>query len=105
LNGNVSFVDACLAGDCDAEAIHDFIDQWHEGGTGVPLWQFLGMTRDEYGLWMEDADALPAILYSHRFGVTVEEALRSLRVAARGANAETIEKVERWIKDRTTRPA
>ena len=105
MNDESSFVDACVAGDCDAEAIHDFIDRWHEGGTGVPLWQFLGMTRDEYGLWVEDADALPAILYSHRFGVTVEEALRALSLRAEGQEAEQLQRVERWVTERERRPA
>ncbi|MBI2767405.1 MAG: hypothetical protein HYX53_16040 [Chloroflexi bacterium] len=64
--GNNTFVEDWLAGVCGLDAIDDYIDRWHEGGTGVPLWQFLGMTRDEYGLWVEDADALPDILRAHR---------------------------------------
>ena len=46
MNDKTSFVDACLAGDCDLDAIDDFIDAWHDGDSGMPLWQFLGVTLD-----------------------------------------------------------
>ena len=67
MNDKTSFVYACLAGDCELDAIDDFIDAWHDGDSGMPLWQFLGVTRDEYGCWVVDPQVLPAILSAHRF--------------------------------------
>jgi hypothetical protein len=37
----------------EEKRINDLIDQWHEGNTGVPLHEFLGMTWEQYGEWLE----------------------------------------------------
>lgn len=35
-------------------AILDLIGRWHEGhGDGRELWEFLGMTREQYAAWVE----------------------------------------------------
>jgi hypothetical protein len=39
---------------CEADTIDDFIDQWHDGaGEGMPLYEYLGMTLEEYAAWVE----------------------------------------------------
>lgn len=69
-----TFVEACLAGDCDLDAIDDYVDRWHDGGTGLMLWEYLGMTRSEYGRWVADADKLEAILAARGFAQPVHGA-------------------------------
>ncbi len=59
-------MDACLAGECEPDAIDDYVAAWHEGGDGLPLWQFLGMTSIEYSAWESDPRVLPAILKGRR---------------------------------------
>ena len=66
-NETRTFVLACLAGDLDLDDIDDYVDEWHAGGTGVTIWDFLGMTREEYGAWVADPESLPRILQCHRF--------------------------------------
>ena len=105
MSQETSFVERCLVGDFEADAIFDYIDRWHGGGSGRPLWAFLGMTRDEYGLWVEDADALPAILNAHRFGTTVEESLQVLSQAADTAAGAEARAVGRRLRQRERRPA
>ena len=61
-----TFIEACLAGDRDPDDIDDYIDEWHAGGSGVPLWAFLGMTRDEYGAWVASPSRLPDIIRAYR---------------------------------------
>ncbi len=52
---------------CRAEAeedeIDDFIDDWHDlpDGGGQSLPEFLGMTDDEYAVFVTDARTLPLI--------------------------------------------
>lgn len=42
------------------EHLEDLIGLWHElPEDGVPLHEFLGMTFDEYGLWVRDSAAIP----------------------------------------------
>ena len=35
------------------EEIDDLVDQWHAGDGKVPLHEFLGMTWEQYGEWLE----------------------------------------------------
>jgi hypothetical protein len=32
----------------------------------MALWEFLGMTREEYGRWVVEPETLPTILLAHR---------------------------------------
>lgn len=57
-----NFIDMYRMGDAQAEDIDDFIDEWHDHPGSVPLYTFLGMTREEYASWVEDAASLPDIL-------------------------------------------
>ena len=43
--------------------IDDLVDTWHAGGTGMPLHEFLGLTREEYAHWVEQPDAPHPTLY------------------------------------------
>ena len=51
-----SFIDAVLAGDAVPADIDDFIDAWHASLEDIGLAEFLGMTDEEYALWVEQPD-------------------------------------------------
>jgi len=97
-----TFVDKCLNGDADLDDIDDFVQAWHEGdGPGLELREFLGMTREEYGLWLEHPTCLPAIVAAHRFGFPLFEAVKDLSampIAARALNPEEAADVLNWLK-------
>jgi hypothetical protein len=95
-----TFVDLCLKGEVLAEEIDDFVDAWHEGGTGKPLYAFLGMTREEYGLWVEKPAALSIILEARKRGGQISDfrALADFRMAARAVSEEDIEDLVEWLK-------
>ena len=57
-----NFIDMCRTGDAQPEDIDDFIDAWHDYPGSIPLYTFLGMTKDEYSTWVEDATSLLEIL-------------------------------------------
>lgn len=61
------FVTLCLARSATAEEIDDYIERWHMGlaGQGMQLPDFLGMSPEEYALWVRDPDQLPSIIRSH----------------------------------------
>lgn len=82
-----SFIEACAAGAEPLDAIDDAIDRWHAGGIGQPLWRYLGMTRDEYALWVSNGDLLPAIVASHALGISVETAAERLAGSSADARA------------------
>jgi hypothetical protein len=58
----MTFLDKCITGNVSEEAIHDFIDEWHTGESSLALHEFLGMTWDEYVLWVVDAKNLRKII-------------------------------------------
>lgn len=44
------------------EDIHDFIETWHDSEEdGRSLSEFLGMTEEEFSVWIMDYDTLPLI--------------------------------------------
>ena len=63
-----TFLDLVLTGEAHQDDIDDFVDQWHEGNTSCSLAEFLGMSDDEYALWVEKPSALNLILQAHAAG-------------------------------------
>ena len=61
-----TFVQACLRGDASLEDIDDWIDRWHDGTSSESLPVFLGMTENEYSLWVQQPSALKSIVESHQ---------------------------------------
>lgn len=66
------FLPAAVAGTVPGDAILECIDRWHDaGGLGVELHDYLGMTVDEYTLWVERPQALEFIIESRRSAVPI----------------------------------
>lgn len=57
-----NFIAMCVAGDAMPEDIDEFVGKWHEGDSEVPIYEYLGMTRDEYLSWVKDPNALSRIV-------------------------------------------
>jgi len=57
-----SFIELILSGKTSVEKIDDFIDEWHENPSELSLSQFLGLTEEEYAVWVRDPSALPGIV-------------------------------------------
>ncbi len=56
------FIDLALDGRVVPDEIDDFVAAWHEGDSREELYEFLGMTFEEYSLWVRSANALTLIL-------------------------------------------
>lgn len=99
-----TFVDLCLVGKIVQDEIDDFIDRWHEGeGQGHPLHDFLGMTKEEYNLWVEKPGALRLILAAREqdeddlYGA-IERFAKMEPVATRAADPQAAKDVLRWLR-------
>ena len=55
------FFQLYLDGEVLADDIDDFIDQWHERPGRKKIFDFLGLTKEEYELWLRDPNALADI--------------------------------------------
>ena len=101
-----SFVSKCLHGEVLLDEIDDYIDEWHCGNSTEPIHSFLGMTQDEYRLWVDDPSALKYILRAHRENIPVAMLIsddfehNQMNIAARAGNFAELQKLFDWINKR-----
>jgi hypothetical protein len=98
-----TYVDLCLQGRATLDDIDDYIDIWHDGDDPRELHEFLGMTWDEYRLWVERPNSLRHILFARRHNVPVESVLEKYAlerepVAARARDADEAREVLDWLR-------
>lgn len=41
------------------EALNDLVDEWHESDSVQELYEYLGMTSEEYSDWVHDSNHIP----------------------------------------------
>jgi hypothetical protein len=96
-----TFLNRYLNGEMLADDIDDFIGYWHNNQGNLPLHEFLGMTEEEYSLWVGDPDVLPHIARARRAGMPLAKilstALEEMPIAARSADRKKIEYLKRWL--------
>jgi hypothetical protein len=85
----------------------DFIDAWHDAGDEEqrPLTEFLGMTEEEYSIWMMDRRVLPELAAARRPGAPTIESLmadrvRHMRAAGDPADRTALFSLTHWLKAR-----
>lgn len=64
-----AFISQCINGDADLDDINDFIEKWHLSNSKQPLHEFLGMTFEEYSIWVEKPSYLPYIINAKKFDI------------------------------------
>jgi hypothetical protein len=96
-----TFLDQYVNGELLAEDIDDFIDTWHENPGMEELYEFLGMTAEEYSLWLRDPDTLPHIARARRVKVPlriiIQTTVEEMPIAARSADTTKVERLRRWL--------
>lgn len=96
-----TFVDACLAGSALLSDIDDWVREWHtEDDVPDTLQEHLGLTDDEFKLWVEKPESLRFSVAAHRYGIPVSEIVTSQKdyaLAARAANAEDAQRIVDWL--------
>jgi hypothetical protein len=97
-----TFMSLVLDGYRLPEEIDDFVDEWHEGNGEIPLHEFLGMTPEEYGLWIQGGQFLNLIIAARH----ARKPLRAFandnladhrRLAARADRSWNMERLKQWI--------
>ena len=97
-------VERFLSGEeCDLSRIDDEIDAWHEAHTTVPLHEWLGLTPDEYELYVEKPAAIRIILAARHHNRSLKELLSAKDsaslIAARGASPADVKELRKWLKE------
>jgi hypothetical protein len=57
-----TFVDLCLDDESIINNIGDYIDKWHDLDVDLEIYEYLGLTRREYCLWIQNPAALSSII-------------------------------------------
>ena len=109
--GAPTFFDLYSRGQALPDDIDDYIDRWHERtdpqAGSLPLHEYLGLTLDEYELWVRDPDILPQVLIARResrpLAEVVNDYVDELPVAARADVAATVRALRAWLAKRQKR--
>lgn len=96
-----NFIQKCLIGEALSSDIDDYIDMWHEGDSVLELHEYLGMSKKEYAMFVDDEDYLPLIITSHKKEIPIEEIFDriDMPIAARAKNDAKSESIKKWLKD------
>lgn len=89
----VTFVAAVLAGDAFVTDVDDWVDEWHEApddseAGALELHEYLGLSWEEYRLFVERPESLRFTLAARRAQRPVEEVLRAVRSAGAAARSD-----------------
>jgi hypothetical protein len=84
------------------DEIDDFVDEWHASPTEETIYDFLGMTQEEYDLWVEQPSSLRLILAAREDHLLLYEAIERYvdyePVAARAADPAEARVVLEWLR-------
>jgi hypothetical protein len=102
-----TFVDLCLSGQATVDDIDDSVSRWHDASDSRPLHTFLGLSEDEYAIWVERPEALKFILFARRTSLSLEQALELAKsngngdgTSATGSSVEEAGETLQWFKKR-----
>lgn len=94
-----NFIIDCINGDALMSDVNDYIDKWHESDSSLPLHDFLGMSKKEYMLFVEDENYLGNIITAHKFDKNVESIIRNeMAIAARSDDAVKSRRLQKWLE-------
>jgi hypothetical protein len=102
-NRTDSFFDLYSRGDASEGEIDDFVGAWHEAGDREThsLSEFLGLTEDEYAVWVMDARSLPLILAARLAKEPLHEAvaryLAKMQAAEDPLDRSAIWSLSHWV--------
>lgn len=97
-----TFIERYMNGEVLPEDIDDFVDAWHKNPDGKEIFEYLGMTRQEYSIWLRDPGILPHIARARRDNLDLPTALRQsiedMPIAARSSDQVKVKRLLQWLK-------
>ncbi len=105
-----AFFDLYDQGEVLADDIDDFVGRWHDDNEpwakDLPLHEYLGLSHEEYEVWLYDPDALPQILEARRSNRrlvdVMTERFEKMRRANRAEDGTTLFSLANWLQARST---
>jgi len=109
--GTPAFFDLYSQGEVSADEVDDFVGRWHEekepSAKHLALHEHLGLSHEEYEVWLCDPDALPQILAARRSNRSLVDVMaehfEEMRRADRPEDVTTLFSLGNWLKARSGR--
>lgn len=64
-----TFMTKCILGEAKPDQIDDYIEEWHNTPTELSLPDYLGITFDEYDLWIQNSKYIYDIVDDYKRGI------------------------------------
>jgi hypothetical protein len=106
-----TFIEMLVDGRALPDDADDFVDRWSDSQDSRPLHEFLGMSWDEYSLWVEQPASLRYIIFARLRRQSTRNVQRGevhaiseystpheLAAVARASNSEEAQSVLDWLK-------
>jgi hypothetical protein len=97
-----TFIERCLNGEADLSDIDKYIENWHRTPDSISLHEYLGMSFEEYSIWVEKPSSLPYILSAKKFHTDLHSVLvreeEPFSLAARASDQTEPKKIFEWLK-------
>ncbi|OQX23479.1 MAG: hypothetical protein BWK80_25845 [Desulfobacteraceae bacterium IS3] len=96
-----TFIHLCTNGYLLTDDIDDYVDMWHESDKDEELYDFLGMSRQEYRLWVHDPDMLDHIIAARVQNCSLDDVLNKIDELPMAARADSPAKAKilmQWLK-------
>lgn len=102
----VPFVEQVRLGDAMIDEIDDFVDMWHDGEYDVTLEEFLGLSEEDYHIWVANPRAIGLLIALQFDDPGFIEAVNDNtfdvvhQLAARSDSKIDMKVLRKWLKDR-----
>ena len=94
-----NFIQDCLNGKASLTDIDDYIDTWHEQKNDITIYDFLGMSKKEYALFVEDEAYLAKIVMAHKDKISINKIMHEhIPMAARADSSLKAARLQRWLE-------
>jgi hypothetical protein len=94
-----NFISYCISGDALMSEVDDYIAEWHEGAQNINLHDYLGMSKKEYALFVEDENYLGIIISAHKDNTNVASIIRAeMSMVARSDNPNKSKRMQKWLE-------
>lgn len=94
-----NFISYCISGDALMSEVDDYIANWHEAAVDCDLHEYLGMSKKEYALFVEDENYLGIIISAHRNKTNIDLIIRDeMAMAARSDNPGKSKRLQQWLE-------
>lgn len=98
-----NFINDVINADALLDEIDDYIEKWHDSDTDCSVYEYLGMTEEEYFLWVENDFYLKYIISAHEKNININELLReeyTCKLVARSSSPEEARNIYNWLKEK-----